>query len=89
MSLAGSTTGTGKVNVVVIDERAYRRRVTVVTLLYLCGWLPGVISNWRLRKRLRTEYRTTGVKPPGMGIVAFQFWCFTVFPAAIIILALL
>jgi hypothetical protein len=78
-----------QMNVVVLDEAVYRRRVNAAMLLYLCGWVPGIIANWRLRKEMKATRRAYGVKPPWMGVVTFQFWSFTVLPLCVIMLALL
>jgi hypothetical protein len=78
-----------QMNVVVLDERTYRRQVNAATLLYFCGWVPGVVANWRLREEMRAFRRQYGVKPPWMGVVTFEFWAFTVVPLTIIALGLI
>ena len=60
------------------NEREYRRSVNAATLLYVCGWLPGVIANWRLRRRYHLWAGVNEQKLPWAGVVEFQFWAFTV-----------
>jgi probable HAF family extracellular repeat protein len=59
-------------------RREYRRSVNAAALLYVCGWLPGVIANWRLRRRYHLWAGVNEQKLPWAGLVEFQFWAFTV-----------
>jgi hypothetical protein len=63
-----------------------RQRVNRAMLLYLCGWVPGVIANWRLRKQFKEERAATGITPPFSARVAFQFWVLTVFVGLFVVL---
>ncbi len=67
----------------------WRRRANSASLLFICGWIPGMCASWVYYREARRIKKVTGRRVPWGRVLAFQFWVMTVVPLVFVGLMLI